>query len=116
MTSSPVSVSPSQGAHRALTYPDVILEIIEKVSPADATSAAGYIHRKLLATLSLVCKTFSVPATKALWRRLDSFFPLMTLFSAFQHHKSSLNSPDIYVRSSYYIRPPILLFLIATQR
>ncbi|KAI1791120.1 hypothetical protein LXA43DRAFT_1082805 [Ganoderma leucocontextum] len=84
---------PMSSTHRAFACPDVILEIIEQVSPpgsspSDCAPKARYDRRKLLAALVLVCKAFSGPATKALWSRLDSFLPLMDLFSAFDGHET----------------------------
>ena len=103
---------PSQ-THRALACVDLILEIIEQTSPlSDSTSDARETHRKLLATLALVCKTFNGPATKALWCRLDSFLPLMVIFSAFDHKKSSTDSPATNVCT---VNPILCAIIVVTD-
>ena len=83
---------------RALTCPDIITEIVEQTShPLDGTLDFQY-DRRLLATLALVCHTFNGPATRALWSRLESFFPLMNILSTFDN--KTLDPEDIptYVR------------------
>ncbi len=97
MLSRPVSAT-----NRAVACPDIILEIIEQVSPPwpfplDGTPNAQYDRRKSLAALALACKAFNAPATKALWSRLDSFLPLMNVFSAFDGHETDGEVPT-YVR------------------
>ncbi len=84
---------------RAIACPDIIIEIIEQTSlPSHGALRVDPEHeRRLLSALSLVCQAFNKPATKALWSRLDSFHPLLGLFSAFDDRVVSPNSAPTYV-------------------
>ena len=85
---------------RALTCPDIITEIVEQTShPLDGTLGFQYDHR-LLATLALVCHTFNGPATRALWSRLESFFPLMNILSTFDNKALDPDDIPTYVSCS----------------
>ena len=103
---------------RALTCPDIILEIIEQTPHlSDDTSSSVCDRRRLLADLALVCKTFNGPATKTLWSRLDSFLPLLAIFSAFDHKNISADLAPTYVRGCDVILCLFLLLsLIIAQR
>ncbi|KAM5537991.1 hypothetical protein V8D89_008467 [Ganoderma adspersum] len=75
--------------HHALACPDIILEIIEQVpSPSDGPSKARHDNRRMLAALARSCRAFNGPATKVLWSQLDTFFPLLNIFSAFHGHQT----------------------------
>ena len=67
--------------HRALECPDVLWQIFEHAVSPDEDEVL-YLRRQFLASLALVSKTLNRTANKALWSRLDSFNPLMTLFSS----------------------------------
>ena len=84
---------------RALSCPDIILEIVEQTYPLSDSPRVSVDHdRNLLSILALVCKTFNGPATKTLWSRLDSFLPLLAILSAFDHRNTNGDFAPTYVR------------------
>ena len=96
---------PVSATHRAVACPDIVLDIIEQVSPpwssTESLDGAWEVQcdrRNSLAAMARACKAFNGPATKSLWSRLDSFIPLMNLFSAF----NGRGMDPTYVRSSPY--------------
>ena len=93
--------------HRAVACPDIVLEIIEKVSPpwsspSDCTLKVQYDCRNSLAAMARACKALNGPATKALWSRLDSFVPLMNILSAFNGRRTNFGTEPTCVGSSLY--------------
>ncbi|KAH9927032.1 hypothetical protein B0H21DRAFT_826508 [Amylocystis lapponica] len=91
--------------HRALRCPDILYEIFDHldlvpeqlsgrptiwpslrytVISRATKQSAFHPNRVVLANAACSCKAFSSPALNLLWKRLDSFQPLLQLFSCFQ--------------------------------
>ena len=83
------SPHPESATSRALTCPDIIVEIIEQTALPSDDALYPERDRQLLSTLVLVCRAFNGPATKTLWSRLESFIPLLNLLSAFDNNISN---------------------------
>lgn len=68
--------------HGALFLPEIVEHIcVSTQRPAQGEdSVPGRLERQTLASLARVCRTFSEPALRTLWRDIPNFSPLLRLF------------------------------------
>lgn len=59
--------------------------------------------RRTLASCALVCKAWSDPASRALWRRLDSFHPLWALLAGRNFQPSAKRLTEFWQVSSFML-------------
>ena len=64
-------------SHPALHSPDILEEIFEHIDPWNDQSQG----RLTCVSAALVCRSFSEPASRALWRGMDTLSPLWSIIS-----------------------------------
>ncbi|KAI0772461.1 hypothetical protein BD413DRAFT_474355 [Trametes elegans] len=87
---------------------DILAELFDSLETGPRS-----LHRKTLASCALVCRGWSDPASKVLWRRLDSFHPLWALLAG-RHFPPSAKrltefweivEPEVFVKETYSKEP-----------
>ena len=98
---------PTRSPHRALFYPEILDNIFDNLLLSNNTSPRAnrraHIPAVDLSRAARVCRAFSEPALRVLWRDLPNFLPLCWLLSSCHsvHTMGDDRYTDEYVGSLY---------------